>query len=217
MIAERHHLIYLNRQAEFSIASMHADKKAIEQQIKAWLAKGLPCIYARQLTQSLPAHVNLGLPLLYDNIKHRVSLRVMPSSVQKQQLLPQLMEMPNFFAHNFRIELAKIAVLEHISDIAVYGSFLFHYLSGQNYVNEVSDLDLLFNYQGYSLAFLDELIKVLTKEFKRTIDGEVRFPLLGDVPLKELLDLSAKKLLCKRRDNVVLVSRTDLYEHYPLL
>jgi phosphoribosyl-dephospho-CoA transferase len=217
MTAERHHLIYLNPQAELSIASMHANKKVIEQQVKAWLVKGLPCIYTKQLTPSVPAHVHLGLPLLYDNKKHRVSLRVMLSAVQKHQQLPQLMEMQDFFAHYYRIELSNIVLLESISDLAVYGSFLFHYLSGQNYVNEVSDLDLLFNYQGYSLAFLDELTQVLTKEFKRTIDGEIRFPLFGDIPLKELLNLSAKKLLCKRKDHVTLVPRTELYEHYPLL
>ncbi|MGL5741443.1 MAG: phosphoribosyl-dephospho-CoA transferase MdcG domain-containing protein [Legionella sp.] len=110
-----------------------------------------------------------------------------------------------------------MAVLDSISDIAVYGSFLFHYLSGDSFVNETSDLDLLIHYQGYSLKDLGQLVSAFTKQFNRTIDGEVRFHLFGYIPIKELLNCSARKLLCKSKDCVALLSRTELYEHYPLL
>lgn len=122
------------------------------------------------------------------------------------------------FSCNYGINgLNRIIELYPISDIAVYGSFLFHYLSGYSFVDHDSDLDLLINYCGHSLADLYESVSVLTKKFNRTIDGEVRFPDFGDIPIKELLDLSAKKLLCKSKDKVTLLSRTELYEYYPLL
>lgn len=216
MSPQRHHLIYLQPHADFAVASVHENKTMIEEQVTLWLAKGLPCIYAKQLASR--ETISLGLTLLFANKKHRVGLRVAPSLVQKQKSLPQLIEMHDFFSRYYGIkELNCILELYSISDIAVYGSFLFHYLSGNSFVDSDSDLDLLFNYQGFSLVGLGELVGALTKKFNRTIDGEVRFPGFGDIPIKELLNLSAKKLLCKSQDKVTLLSRIELYEHYPLL
>ncbi|MBI2785349.1 MAG: malonate decarboxylase holo-[acyl-carrier-protein] synthase [Legionella longbeachae] len=214
MNPQRHHLIYLYPDADFSINSLHADKVAIEKQVLGWLLQGLPCIYAKQ---SYGNTINLGLPLLHNNKKHRVALQVAPSAVQQQQVLPQLKQMQDFFLCCYGIEELDVFLdLQHVSDIAVYGSFLFHYLSGQPFVNENSDLDLLINYQRYSLTDLQEFIALLAKKMNRTIDGEIRFPKFGDVSIKELLDLSAKKLLCKSKDKPALLSRTELYEYYPL-
>ena len=216
MSPQRHHLIYLHPNADFAIVSFHEEKQMIAEQVRLWLAKGLPCIYAKQLVPQ--ETISLGLTLLLANKKYRVALRVAPSLVQKQKPLPQLIEMHDFFSRYYGIKaLNRVLELNLISDIAVYGSFLFHYLSGDSFVAPDSDLDLLFKYQGYSLIDLRELVGTLTKKFNRTIDGEVRFPGFGDIPIKELLSLSAKKLLCKRHDMVTLLSRIELYEHYPLL
>ncbi|MCW8471269.1 malonate decarboxylase holo-[acyl-carrier-protein] synthase [Fluoribacter gormanii] len=216
MSPQRHHLIYLQPNADFAITSFHEEKHVIEEQVTLWLAKGLPCIYAKQLVPQ--ETISLGLTLLFANKKHRVGLRVAPSLVQKQKPLPQLVEMQDFFSHYYGIkELNRILELYLISDIAVYGSFLFHYLSGDSFVGPDSDLDLLLSYQGHSLIALRELVGVLTERFNRTIDGEVRFPGFGDISLKELLSSAAKKLLCKSQDKVTLLSRIELYEHYPLL
>ncbi len=215
-MSQRHHLIYLQPDADFTVVSFHEDKKRTEEEVTLWLAKGLPCIYAKQSVDQ--ETMNLGVTLLSANKKHRVGLRVAPSWVQKQKPPPQLIEMQDFFARDYGInELNSILELYSISDVAVYGSFLFHYLSGYSFVNSASDLDLLIKYQKYSLADLQGSISALTKKFKRTIDGEIRFPGFGDIPIKELLDLSAKKLLCKSKDRVTLLSRTELYEYYPLL
>ncbi|MCW8400068.1 malonate decarboxylase holo-[acyl-carrier-protein] synthase [Legionella sp. PATHC038] len=216
MNAQRHHLIYLKPHADFVIRSCHEDQKMIAEKTALWLAQGLPCIYAKQFAGQ--ETINLGLTLLHDNQKHRIGLQVAPSFVQTQKPLPQLIEMHEFFSRYYQItDLQRITNLYPVSDIAVYGSFLFHYLSGYSFVNQTSDLDLLIYYQGYSWSDLHETIQALTKKFKRTIDGEVRFPLFGDIPIKELLDLSAKKLLCKSKDQVALLSRTELYEYYTML
>jgi phosphoribosyl-dephospho-CoA transferase len=212
MNAQRHDLIYLDPQAAFTITSLHAEKTILEQQIAAWLAQGLPCIYAKQVGDE--AQVNLGLPLFYAEKKHRIGLSVKPSAVVKQQSLPKLIEMQDYFfvAHGIN---TMAAVSDF--DIAVYGSFLFHYLSGQSGITPTSDLDLLINYQEWSLTTLRELIKILSNTLQRTIDGEIRFQGVGDIPINELLNLSATELLCKNRDGVALISRTELYEYYPLL
>ncbi|KTD71041.1 nucleotidyltransferase [Legionella steelei] len=221
MNSQRHHLIYLKPYADFVITSCHEDQKMIAGEVALWLTRGLPCIYAKQVCSATSFErglINLGVTLFHENKKHRVGMQVAPSFVQKQQPLPQLLEMQNFFSSYYGIEdLTSITATYPISDIAVYGSFLFQYLSGAPFVNDASDLDLLIHYQEYAWTDLHETISALTKKFNRTIDGEVRFHNFGDIPIKELLDLSAKKLLCKRKDSITLLSRAELYEHYPLL
>ncbi|KTD09023.1 nucleotidyltransferase [Legionella gratiana] len=216
MTPQRHHLIYLKPDADFSLVACHGDKKIIEEQVSSWLTRGFPCIYAKQLPDA--ETVNLGLSLWYASKKHRVGLRVVPSVIQKQEPLPQLIEMQDFFLRYYGLDdLSRFIEFYEMSDVAVYGSFLFQYLSGYDFVTESSDLDLLLNYDEYSLAHLQGFIDTLTQQFKRTIDGEVRFQTLGDISIKELLNTSTKKLLCKSKNNVILLSRTELYEHYPLL
>lgn len=216
MIPQRHHLIYLMPHADFLLASFHDEKQTVEQQVFAWLSKGMPCIYAQQITND--TMVRLGVSLWYANAKHRVGLHVAPSAIYSQKPLPQLLEMQDFFLHSFGIkDVSRIIEPYPISDIGVYGSFLSQYVSGYDFVTQRSDLDLLIHYHGGSLDQLQGLIDDLTKQFKRTIDGEVRFQQLGDIPIKELLNRSAKQLLCKAKDKVTLVPRMELYEYYPLL
>lgn len=217
MLTQRHDLIFVDSKASFEFQSCYSDKETLHQLIVAWFKKGLPCIYARQLCDD-EGQVNLGLSLRTHDKKYRVGLVIAESSLLKQALLPKLVEMAEFFFHYYGVE-GLVACLDRYKgfSISVYGSFLFHYLSGQAYVDDSSDLDLLIDYPGCSLSVLNELIDVLHKKFNRTIDGEVRFMHLGDVATKELLDPSAKKLLFKKRDRVELLSRTVLYECYPLL
>ncbi|QEY52377.1 malonate decarboxylase holo-[acyl-carrier-protein] synthase [Legionella longbeachae] len=213
---QRHHLIYLQPGTEFFLVSSHEENRLIKEHASAWFAKGLPCIYAKQLPND--KFINLGLSLWYANKKHRVGVRVNPSAVQKNNPPPQLLAMQDFFFRYYAIDnLNSVIELYGITDVAVYGSFLSQYLSGYDFVTENSDLDLLINYHEYSLNHLQDFVDALTQKFKRVIDGEIRFQGLGDISIKELLNTSTKKLLCKSKDKVVLLSRTELYEHYFLL
>lgn len=211
MISQRHDLVFIDSQACFSIESIHYDKDAIQKHVIDWLKNGLPCIYARQSSDET---LNLGLPLLFDGKKHRVNLSVDKVAVLQRTALPKLIEMHEFFLGCYGIkELSGLP-----DNIAVYGSFLSHYISGQAFVNETSDLDLLIYYtNNYSLSALQDLIYLLNTKFNRVIDGEVRFNNLGDLSIKELLNLSVKTLLCKTRNRVELLSRAELYARYPLL
>ncbi|WP_174714464.1 malonate decarboxylase holo-[acyl-carrier-protein] synthase [Legionella sainthelensi] len=216
MILQRHHLIYLEPGTDFFLVSCHEKKGLIKEQVSNWLALGLPCIYAKQLPDD--EFINLGLPLWYANKRHRVGLRVIPSAVQKTNSPPQLLEMQDFFLRYYGIEdLNRVIGSHRISDVAVYGSFLSQYLSGYDFVTESSDLDLLINYHEFSLNHLQDFVDDLTQKFKRIIDGEIRFQGLGDISIKELLNTTTKKVLCKTKDKVILLSRTELYEHYSLL
>lgn len=216
MIAKRHDLIYLNDKAPFIITSLHGDKLTVDQHVVAWLEQRLPCIYAKQLPNDGMLH--LGLPLFWANKRHRIGLSVAPSSVEKRQTLPQLVDMVGYFQSYYKLyDIQTMLVGIEGLDIGVYGSFLFHYLSGIPCINEQSDVDLLITYQGETLAIFTELIDRLSQSLQRTIDGEVRFKNIGDVSIKELLDLSANQLLCKNCTGIELISREELYEHYSLL
>src|ERR1041384_6711540 len=113
-MSQRHQLIYLDNSMDFSIMSCHAEKKILEQQVFAWLAKGLPCVYARQ--SSNQDMIQLGLSILYANEKHRVGLCVTSSCIKKQSPLPPLTEMERFFWHDYGIRMQN-----EFPNIAVYG------------------------------------------------------------------------------------------------
>ena len=219
---QRHELIYLNPKTNFAIQSSH-QTSIIRQQIEAWLSKGLPCIYTRQLLTS--KQVSLGLPLHVNDKKFRVNLMVPKTAIIKNKPLPNLIDMQEFFLNFYGIKEIETFLesinttypFPHFKFIAVYGSFLFHYLSGQQVVSENSDLDLLLEYPGCSKAALHALILLLNEQFKRPIDGEIRFTKLGDIAFRELFNDKAESLLCKSHNNLVLIPRTLLYECYPAL
>ena len=223
--AQRHQLIVVDPRADFFILSPAIDKELIHEAIMVWFEKGLPAIYARQSAENTD-RINLGLSLILNHKKYRVALTVPASSILEQQALPNLLDMNDFFCHFYGIDglitslddlTKRYEELSPMNFISVYGSFLFHYLSGEAYVNEHSDLDLLISYPGCSLLTLNGLMAHLSKKMKRTIDGEIRFNSLGDIAIKEVLDVSAKKVLIKNQEGVDLLSRAELYEYYPSL
>ena len=221
-MSERHQLIYLRCHEDLVIHSCHADRGSLHLPIRAWLGKGLPCIYARQEIKE-GSRINLGLPLLIANKKHALGFSVDKGALLKEQSLPHLISMLDFFRDSYQINnildrlTSSVPRFANFDFISVYGSFLFAYLSGQDFVRKQSDLDLLIEYPNCSLAQLNELIHCIHKIFGRTIDGEVRFQQLGDFSLKELVDVSAKTLLVKKRDSIELLARSELYACYPAL
>lgn len=97
MNAQRHHLIYLQPDATFRIVSYQENRTLIEEQIKSWLVRERPLIYAKQLELGDQASINLGLTLLHDNKKHRIGLQVELPFIKKLRPLPQLIKMHEFF------------------------------------------------------------------------------------------------------------------------
>lgn len=221
MIAQRHELIYLNPATEYIIHSCHTEAM-VRARINDWLTRGLPFIYPRQRFN--PQQIFLGLPFKIDNKKYRVSLSVDKSAVYKILPLPTLITMQDFFLKFYSVEIQSYLAdfskkYPHflMNNIAVYGSFLFHYLSGLDPLDENSDLDLLINYSGYALIILQELIIGLAQRFNRAIDGELRFASQGDISFRELFNNQTEHLLCKKNDTIELISKARLYEHYPAL
>lgn len=213
----RHQLIYLHEKADFSIQTCFKQNDFIHEAVRSWIACGFPCIYARQNADRKDS-VNLGLTLLFENRKQRIGIEVKKTAILKQTALPQLLEMQAFFLRYYGVaDISFLSKQYPRVTISVYGSFLLHYLTGLPFVDEYSDLDLLIDYPQCSLRELEELVYKLNEKFGRVIDGEIRFKDLGDVGIKELINGSTVKVLCKSHDEVALIERAALYEQYPRL
>jgi phosphoribosyl-dephospho-CoA transferase len=217
MKIQRHQLIFPEHQSPFTIHTCHGNNQAIMQYVAAWISKGLPCIYARQLCQD-ESMMNLGLPVVIGHTKHRVGLHINKNHITSQQALPKLVTMDQFFSKKIQRQSKQFFTpqeLKMFKSVFVYGSFLFEYLSEELFVSDTSDLDLLIEYEHFSLGELNQMITTLKKLFDLPIDGEVRFKNLGDISFTELLSSPADNLLYKTPYKIGLLSRDALFHEYP--
>ncbi|HAU1881880.1 TPA: malonate decarboxylase holo-[acyl-carrier-protein] synthase, partial [Legionella pneumophila] len=109
--------------------------------------------------------------------------------------------------------------LDTSTKIQVYGSYCWQHLTREQYIQSSSDLDVLISYENQSLLTLSELQKHLQKTLKiDCIDGEIRFPTLGDCSWTELLQIhSSDSILFKAAKKIFLVKRESLYANFPAL
>ncbi len=201
----RHQLIYLRKNSNLDIVIPH--KNHIKNYIHDWINQGLPFIYTRQPPNDECVH--LGLTAFVDHQKHRISLRVKETMIEKNASLPLLETIFPFWQKNVDVQY----------QIHVYGSFLFQYLTNQPFVSTNSDLDILLVYKNYSLLEIKKLVETLNWTSTKSIDGEVRFgekTETMDISVKELLT-SSTSVLVKTVNNTYLLPRASLYATYPSL
>ncbi|MDR3501209.1 MAG: malonate decarboxylase holo-[acyl-carrier-protein] synthase [Legionella sp.] len=198
----RHTLCYLNPTT--TVASQHSEEQ--QRLFQYWLNRGYPFICSRQPQDLAFGKIQLALPYFnQQQQKLRISYQVSKSEITQSKELPKLNEV------------FPSALLEIPADIKVYGSYCWQYLTQEAYVQPDSDLDVLINYTAQSLTDLRGLYKELSHKSKVLhIDGEVRFHHWGDCSLLELLQ-NSDSILFKSINNVLLLSREDLYAAYPSL
>lgn len=212
---QRHQLIYLKKEASFEVLDEYYvsqelhDHNFIVQYVFHWINQGLPCVYTRQPMNANNTDIYLGLCILLNDKKHRVTLRTKKNAIERDMPLPTLQQIVPSIDNNGM----------DLSFVHVYGSFLFQYLSHQSFIQKNSDVDILVKYsEALSLQSLAEIIKKLGDQFNRGIDGEIRFNThtIMDIAFKELLS-GAETLLVKTSTDVYLLSRKELYDTYPAL
>lgn len=199
----RHTLCFL--QSETDPLSSHQEDELVL--LSLWLKQGHPLIATRQSEIINPKNIHLAIPFFDETQqkKIRTSFVFAQSSVKHYQELPGLNKL--------------FPAIETPYDIRVYGSYCWQYLTQHQYVHEHSDLDLLFIYGGQSLVQLKALYYQITQEFKPTqVDGEIRFPNLGDCSWRELIqNESSATLLLKSYQSVALIKREQLYAQFSTL
>lgn len=209
----RHQLVYLKKQAEFTFMSTVEGRLDLSHAIDDWFSRGLPCIVASQYDVKYP-HIKLGILIKLNNISHRITLLVDQKYVEKTDNLPIIHTVLN--ALSYDVNKNNVLNFNDCEHVAVYGSFLWQYLTNYSYINQDSDIDILIFYKSLSINQLNHKIIQLNKVLARQVDGEVRFKELGDIAISELCSNSSK-LLVKQTQAAMLIERKKLYAYYPSL
>lgn len=200
----RHNLYYLASHTK--PLSTHSPYEL--QILDYWLTHRLPLIVTRQPPLTHCNQIQLAIPYfeLKQQKKVRVSYLFSKSSLFQSKELPTLQEI---FPE---IELGS-------PNIRVYGSYCWQYLTQLPYVQATSDLDLLIDYSAQSISELISLYTDLAHQLKiANLDGEVRFPGIGDCSWRELIQTkSSDTILIKSTQQIELLSRDQLYELFPAL
>ncbi len=201
----RHSLIYVK--SKVSPCSEHQEDEL--DFFNQWISNGFPLIYTRQFGEPLEENtIKLGLPYFdaQTNTKYRYSFSVKKPDVKFTAKLPGLKS------------IFPALVNEVLFDIGVYGSHAWQYLTGINYVQKTSDVDILIYYENqFSEEIITQLDLIRASYPHKKIDGEIRLPKFGDCQFQELINNTANELLFKTKNDVVLVSRDAINAEYPKL
>jgi phosphoribosyl-dephospho-CoA transferase len=201
----RHTLGYLKKDTK-PLASHSLEHREL---LDYWLKQQYPLIVTRQPESTHREHIQLALPYYnpQQQKKIRASFLFSRSSIIKTQELPSLQE------------LFPSVMLPTNMLISVYGSYCWQYLTQQAYVQASSDLDVLISYSGQSLRALSTLYHYLSDQLPiSALDGEIRFPQLGDCSWQELIQTeNSDSLLFKSEHQIKLVQRDHLYAKVPTL
>ena len=203
-VLERHTLCYLEQEAKADSLLTVFESELLFY----WLKQQFPLIYTTQPQMLHSGQVKLAFPFFDFETKQKIRLSAYfeKSRIKKIGPLPTLQQVFSLIKRTY-------------PGIRVYGSYAWQYLTRQSYVQRSSDLDLLITYQGQSLQVLTDLYQELSAFLSISkLDGEVRFPTLGDCSWLELIQQKdSATILFKSAGEVVLLSRESLYAHVPTL
>jgi phosphoribosyl-dephospho-CoA transferase len=236
MIYQRHTLCYLAAHAK-PVAANNVDHSLLDY----WIRNNFPLIVTRQPPHLSTEQIQLAIPYFDEQTQQKIrsSYLFAKSAISHIKPLPRLQELfpegevtwmqrsviqdlrhksPDYASlHQGYFDSAYISASK--ASMSIYGSYCWQYLTQINYVQSSSDLDVLISYQNESLIELDKLYHGLLKKLPvARVDGEVRFPSLGDCSWLELIQpSSADTLLFKSVNQIELVPRDRLYAAFPTL
>ncbi|MEG0185636.1 MAG: malonate decarboxylase holo-[acyl-carrier-protein] synthase [Stenotrophomonas sp.] len=203
----RHTLVWLPVHAGW-----RADVAAHEPRLSAWFAQGLPAMVARRAADDPDPRLRLGVPLPPAEGKQRLALRVARQDIGQLQAPPALSDV--LAAAGCRIPLpwhAPLLALAALAPARVFGAFAWQHLTGLDYVQPRSDIDLL--WQVADAAQADALVAQLQAWEARhphRIDGELCLVDGGAVNWREYAGCS-REVLVKRIDGAALEPRASLF------
>ncbi|QTB99864.1 malonate decarboxylase holo-[acyl-carrier-protein] synthase [Alcaligenes sp. SORT26] len=220
----RHHLITLQSIAwEQVLADLEPASHAC-QCLRQWQARGWPLVVSRQAGELRSGQLQAGIPLPTDWGRQRLSLIVphafslawggFPPAHEAQTLLPVSL------AQDWLSLCQQLQVQGCMAQ--VYGSYGWELITGQGYVREGSDLDLMLPVQSATQA--DRLVKILTEAGDITglprLDGELLFPNDDAIAWREWQQWrsgASSKVLIKRTHGLRIQAHSDWPEHAPIL
>lgn len=180
-----------------------------ERELERWFGRGLPAVVCRQEAVR-PGYVAIGVALPLSSGKLKVPMTVRQDAIVRSAPPLQLQAAAESLSRAWRDALKKLIDASSAVGIAfrVYGSVAWQHLSGEAYLTENSDVDLLWNADDG--AMLDAGLAVLSQwqsESGIRADGEVHFANGAAVAWPELLNAPRKVLV--KHDHGVALCRTD--------
>lgn len=197
----RHHLCVLPH--NYRPLSQHTLEQF--EYFQYWQNQRYPFVFTRQPPGIENSQLQLAIPYYNPATQQKIRLAfLLPKAGLQLQALPTLNEI-----------FPKAE--KHWNTIGVYGSFCWQYLTGERYVQANSDLDLLFPYLNQSMVSIENTVQQIKFKLQLTVDGEIRFPGLGDCALYELLNQKSQTILFKSTHALELVPREIVYASFPTL
>ncbi|HDR9162926.1 malonate decarboxylase holo-[acyl-carrier-protein] synthase [Burkholderia vietnamiensis] len=172
----RHTLVTLTA-AGWSAAFARDPALAADPVVRAWAADGRPLIVRRATPDEADAaRVPLGIPLPPAAGKRRVALNVAADAVAARRALPALADVLAAAPAAWQPTLRELAALGARCGVEgrVFGSLAWQTLTGERYLSDGSDLDVVFPLPAAALrdALLDGLAALDARAPMR-IDGEL--------------------------------------------
>ena len=199
----RHDLVWLTTAG--AEAATTALPPADQVLVKTWLAIDRPLIRTRLRPGDPSGWLSLGLPLPPSQGKRRLALCVPPEGVDRTSPPPRLAAVVDSAPSHWQGWLTRLeqeAVSAQIV-LRVFGSLAWQYLTGETYLSEGSDIDLLWSSKDpIQLRTGLDLLQSWERESGLRADGEVLLP-TGAVAWRELAD-SPTRVLVKDERTVTL-------------
>jgi phosphoribosyl-dephospho-CoA transferase len=175
--------------------------------VEKWHADGNPFVVCRQREEA--GHLSLGFCLAASGQRpRRLAVHAIPDHIVNIARPPSLEEVaalqPGTFAR-LSNEAADAGL-----DIRVFGSWMWQMLAGGSHVNASSDLDVLIDVPDAAGAErAADFLQREAAECPFKLDGELSFPVLGEVHWREYL-AGKPMILVKSLDTIRMVRREEL-------
>ena len=178
-----------------------------------WANRGYPLIVRRANDRDAGAGIPLGLPLPPAHGKKRIAFVMAAESIREVHLPPLLAEAGQSAPLCWRDTIRRLVSVD--PEVRVYGSLAWQHVTGLTYLNEASDLDLLWRHRyPRELETLLHAVHVIEREAPMRIDGELVASSGAAVHWREIF-LGTREVLAKRMEGVRLVARADFLHRAP--
>ena len=178
-----------------------------------WISRGWPAVVRRQEPGTAAGELCLGFPLPPRLGRKKIAWRTARARVAALAPPPLLAEVLPSAPEAWREALGTLLASAEELEIfpRIYGSFAWQHLTGEAYVGENSDLDLLFS--ARSAEHLERIMEMLLHWEHLSglrADGELLFGSGRAVAWRELLNRQQARVLVKSRSAVTLVPPAEV-------
>lgn len=210
----RHDLAWLTPDGWHEVLASASHGTPAHAAIARWAGAGWPLVVRRRDDAAQAGDACVGLAAPPDpvtGVKLRLPLHVAAQHIARHSAPLPLDAVAPALPARWQVPFARLAEASAGLDLRVFGSLALQALTGQAYLRDASDIDLLF--RPRDRAELDAGTLLLASHLdKLPLDGEILFPSGQAVAWKEWFTTSAhtERVLVKSQASVKLGTRAEL-------